>query len=72
MSTKFDVLYVDGHYMHCGQPMGIAGAEMRSINGSYTSNRLPEALGVYLATSVLRCACGFQMEVPDQDDPVME
>ncbi|MDQ0663139.1 hypothetical protein QFZ35_001637 [Arthrobacter ulcerisalmonis] len=72
MSTRFDVLYVNGHYMHCGQPMGVAGADMRSFHGSCLTNRLPEALTVYLATSVLRCACGFQMEVPDQDDLVTE
>lgn len=70
MSTQLDVLYANGHYMHCGEPMRAAGAEMRTIHGSYVSQRLPEALGVYLATSVLRCACGFQMEIPDHDDPV--
>ncbi len=67
-----DVLVVDGHYIHCGEPMGTAGAEMRSIHGTYTSRHLPETLGVYLATRVLRCVCGFQMEIPDQGYTVTE
>jgi len=62
-----DVLVRGGHYIHCGQVMAARGAEMRTIHGSY--GQLPEALGVYLATRVLRCACGFQIEIPDQDAP---
>jgi hypothetical protein len=67
-----DVLVHDGHYIHCGQPMKTAGAEMRSIHGTYNSRHLPETLGVYLATRVLRCVCGFQMEIPDQTSAVTE
>jgi hypothetical protein len=62
-----DVLVRGGHYIHCGQVMAASGAKMRTIHG--TSGQLPEALGVYLATRVLRCACGFQIEIPDQDAP---
>lgn len=62
-----DVLVHGGQYIHCGEPMTANGAEMRSIHGTYGS--LPETLGVYLATRVLRCACGFQIEIPDQDTP---
>lgn len=58
-----DVLSIDGHYIHCGQPMTRFGADThRVLDDRY----LPESLGVYLATRVLRCDCGFQMEVPDQ------
>ena len=67
-----DVLVYDGQYMHCGEPMATAGAEMRSIRGSYNTRQLPETLSVYLATRVLRCACGFQMEIPDQNPAVLE
>lgn len=56
-----------GHYIHCDQVMTAAGAEVRSIRGTY--GQLPDVLGVYLATSVLRCICGFQIELPDQDGP---
>ena len=61
-----NVLAFGGHYIHCGQPMTSAGAEMHSIHGTYRGGNLPDALGVYLATRVLRCECGFQMEIPDQ------
>lgn len=61
-----NVLVFGGHYIHCGHPMRTTGGEVRSIRGSYGERQLPETLGVYLATRVLRCTCGFQMEIPDQ------
>jgi len=64
-----DVLVSGGHYIHCGQPMGIAGEELRSIQGPYNSRPMPETLSVYLATRVLRCVCGFQMEIPETTLP---
>lgn len=64
--TGSDDLALDGNYMHCGQPMTPAGADLLSISAVYTGKNLPEELKVYLTTRVLRCACGFQMEVPDQ------
>ncbi|WP_411374172.1 hypothetical protein ACLH0K_14060 [Arthrobacter sp. MPF02] len=45
--------------------MGTAGEELRSIQGAYNNRPMPETLSVYLATRVLRCTCGFQMEIPD-------
>jgi hypothetical protein len=60
------VLAFGGHYIHCGQPMTAVGTELRSVNGSYSDRLVPEALSVYLATRVLRCRCGFQMEIPDR------
>jgi len=61
-----DVLSFDGHYIHCGQPMARFGADTYFMHGILDDRQLPEALGVYLATRVLRCGCGFQMEIPDQ------
>jgi len=61
-----DVLVFGGHYIHCGQPMGAAGAEIRTIHGTYNERNIPETLSTYLATRVLRCVCGFQVEIPDQ------
>lgn len=61
-----DVLFADGHYVHCGQPMQSVSAEMNSFRSIYNNRNLPEALGAYLVTRVLRCQCGFQMEIPDQ------
>jgi hypothetical protein len=61
--TTPDVLSFDGHYIHCGQPMTRFGADRhRVLDDRY----LPESLGVYLATRVMRCDCGFQMEIPEQ------
>lgn len=60
-----DALAFAGNYLHCGQPMGRAGAEMRRISTTHEDKDRPDALAVYLATRVLRCRCGFQMEIPD-------
>lgn len=61
-----DVLVFGGHYVHCGQPMKRIGSELRSINvRASTDQTLGDSLGVYLATRVLRCDCGFQVELPD-------
>ena len=60
-----DVLAFGGNYIHCGQPMTRAGAEVRRISSTYEEKDRPDPLAVYLATRVLRCCCGFQMEIPD-------
>lgn len=59
------VLAFGGHYIHCGRPMVPVGNERRSVQASYSDRPVPEALSVYLSTRVLRCACGFQIEIPD-------
>lgn len=61
-----NVLVFGGHYIHCGQPMQGAGSAEHTFFSGYGGRERPEHLGVYLATRVLRCACGFQMEIPDQ------
>jgi len=66
-----DVLIFGGHYMHCGQPMEKIGSDLRRLSAplttedSTTGGTGQESLDVYLRTRVLRCACGFQMELPD-------
>jgi hypothetical protein len=61
-----DVLIFGSHYIHCGQPMKKAGSELRKLSAPVSTERATEdALGVYLSTRVLRCACGFQMELPE-------
>lgn len=54
-------------YIHCGEPMQYSGAELRSIRTPMSTNSDPAdlAFDIYLETRVLRCACGFQMEIPD-------
>ncbi|SFU11412.1 hypothetical protein [Arthrobacter sp. ov118] len=61
-----DVLILGGHYLHCGQPMEKAGSEHRRLSAPLTTETATEdALDVYLSTRVLRCVCGFQMELPE-------
>jgi hypothetical protein len=61
-----DVLIFGGHYMHCGQPMEKAGSELRRLSAPLsTEGSAEDTLDVYLATRVLRCTCGFQMELPE-------
>lgn len=66
-----DVLIFGGHYMHCGRPMESTGSELRrlsaplSTDGSSAEDSGRGALDVYLSTRVLRCVCGFQMELPE-------
>jgi hypothetical protein len=60
------VLQFGGEYIHCGEPMHVAGSELRNAYAAMKTEREPEAiLDVYLRTRVLRCNCGFQMEIPD-------
>ena len=60
------VLVFSGHYIHCGQPIEKAGAELRGLHAPVTTDHTTgDPLGVYLSTRVLRCACGFQMELPE-------
>jgi hypothetical protein len=61
-----DVLIFGGHYIHCGQPMRKAGSELRRLSAPLsTASTDGDTLDVYLATRVLRCECGFQMELPE-------
>jgi hypothetical protein len=60
------VLIFGGHYMHCGQPMEKAGSELRRFSAPLsTESAEADPLDVYLATRVLRCSCGFQIELPE-------
>lgn len=59
------VLQFGGNYLHCGEPMMMAGSRQRSVNAVLSTERTgEEPLDVYLRTRVLRCSCGFQMEIP--------
>jgi hypothetical protein len=60
------VLQFGGAYLHCGEPMSTAGSEHRSIYVPVSTEQSVDGpLEVYLRTRVLRCRCGFQMEIPD-------
>jgi hypothetical protein len=61
-----DVLIFGSDYMHCGQPMKKAGSELRRLSAPrFTEGAAEDTMGVYLSTRVLRCDCGFQMELPE-------
>ena len=61
-----DVLIFGGYYLHCGRPMTRAGSELRRLSAAVSTEGAGEdTLEVYLATRVLRCGCGFQMELPE-------
>ncbi|MDQ0030675.1 hypothetical protein J2S89_002509 [Arthrobacter bambusae] len=54
------------HYFHCGEPLREVKTSLRRFGASRTGRpRLrsspPEAL---LHTKVLRCSCGFELEIP--------
>lgn len=61
-----DVLVFGGIYIHCGQPMQRFGSEVRRLVAPVTTDGASDdALDIYLRTRVLRCGCGFQIELPD-------
>ena len=57
------LLQFGGAYLHCGEPMTAGGLEHRGIYAPEECGDV--SLEVYLRTRVLRCCCGFQMEIPD-------
>jgi hypothetical protein len=60
-----DVLVFGGHYIHCGQPMQTLGSQVsRLVAAAYTNGGREDAVDVDLETRVLRCTCGFLIEVP--------
>ncbi|MDQ0850972.1 DNA-directed RNA polymerase subunit RPC12/RpoP [Arthrobacter sp. B3I9] len=61
-----DVLVFGGHYIHCGRPMEKAGSGLQRIHLPVKTDQPTDgALAVYLSTRVLRCPCGFQIELPE-------
>lgn len=60
-----DVVCRDAAYFHCQEPMSPADPELRGVDWPVSTQAGPtEFLSVYLRTRVLRCRCGFQMEIP--------
>ena len=61
-----DVLVFGGQYIHCGQPMQTLGSQIRRLYAATYTDRDPEsAADISLETRVLRCTCGFQIELPE-------
>jgi hypothetical protein len=60
-----DVVHRDAAYVHCQESMSPADPEVRGVHWPVSTQAGPnEFLSVYLRTRVLRCRCGFQMEIP--------
>ncbi|WP_427135161.1 hypothetical protein [Pseudarthrobacter sp. S9] len=63
--TTAGFLQLGSEFIHCGEPMHVAGSELQSIYAPVTTGQAGEGvLDVYLRTRVLRCGCGFRMEIP--------
>ncbi|MEV7662061.1 hypothetical protein [Paenarthrobacter sp. NPDC089316] len=63
---SFDgLLRFAGEYFHCGEPMPILGTNTKSIYAPLSTELPPEETpAVNVGTKVLRCQCGFQLELP--------
>jgi hypothetical protein len=61
-----DLLILGCHYLHCGEPMKKTGSELRRLSASVSRDSAPgDRRDVYLSTRVLKCRCGFRLEVPE-------
>jgi len=61
-----DLVHRDGTYFHCGEPMRPPATHVETMVGTFPGQDQAgagDSLAAYLATRVLRCRCGFQMEV---------
>lgn len=59
---------ITGEYIHCGEVMKAPDSEREGIfDTTSTERQIPgTSLRTYLRTRVLRCACGFQVELPSR------
>lgn len=54
-----------GKYFHCGETMKPTGSDTKSVYAPLTTDDAGVAISaVSVATTVLRCQCGFRLEVP--------
>jgi hypothetical protein len=60
-----DILQFGGQYSHCGESRHSADTQLRCACAPVaTQAPAIDVLEVYLSTHILRCGCGFQMEIP--------
>ena len=60
-----DLMHRGAAYVHCQEPMSPGDPNLRGVEWPVSTQAGPaEFLGVYLRTRVLRCRCGFQIEIP--------
>lgn len=53
-----------GKYFHCGDPMRVEGADVRKIQTPLSAKESGLGDGVSVGTTILRCRCGFRLELP--------
>lgn len=59
------LLRFGGEYFHCGEAMSLVGSNLKSIYAPLSNEPAGGNPGaVDVTTTVLRCQCGFQLEVP--------
>ncbi len=60
------LLEFGSHYFHCGEPLRDVATASRSFEAPQTarSRSRNSPLEVHLHTKVLRCRCGFELEIP--------
>lgn len=63
--TLQGLLRFAGEYLHCGEPMSLKGSNITSIYASLSTEECEEMTVLNVGTKVLRCQCGFQLELPD-------
>ena len=64
-TTNDEVVHLGADYVHCGEPMSPTDPELKSLGTPVSTHPRPaDFFGAYLRTRVLRCQCGFQMEIP--------
>ncbi|MFD0758695.1 hypothetical protein [Arthrobacter ulcerisalmonis] len=59
LTTSHDepaVLKLAGKFIHCGEPMAVKPLDLKATAHAGTAERSP--------LRILRCACGFQMDLP--------
>lgn len=63
--TTSTLLQFGGQYLHCGELMQLATTSGRSVYDPIsTEDPDDQLLDVYLNTRVLKCRCGFRVELP--------
>lgn len=60
------VLHFDGDYFHCGKPMKMSAPELPTADSVARPQDPP---GDLLPAKVLRCRCGFRLELPQDGNP---
>ena len=63
-ARRADSLAAETEYLHCGEPMKPKDSRTLSIFEPLSTEQDVVMPDVRLETSILRCACGFQIELP--------